>query len=99
MGSRGKIKPYFERRVNILSSKVYCVGDKITLCANNAEPVSNLDPIVGIGLTYYGIEGIGNCFVSRCFFRIQRASFPDIAPDFDAVEIFLSSSLVFVVTY
>jgi hypothetical protein len=55
-----------------LPSKVYCVRDKIILCANNAEAVGNFDPIVGVGLLtphlVYGIEGIGNCFVTRCFF-------------------------------
>jgi hypothetical protein len=53
--------------VALYSCYISCVGDKVALCGNNAEPVSNFDPIVRKGLAW-GSEGIGNCFVSQCFF-------------------------------
>jgi hypothetical protein len=53
--------------VNVIGSEFYVFDDMIMLCASNAELVIGFDPTVAIGIKY-AIEGIGNCFISRCCF-------------------------------
>ena len=49
-GIFGETIPSFQSMVNITGSKVYVFDDKITICANNAEPVSGVDSKVAIGI-------------------------------------------------